>query len=84
MQLIVSNPSEKEKIRMREDARRDEITTFGEGVDRKCRELEDIGLPAPIFNNSTFIFKTTVMSASFQEQLMEDASIQRKNALIEN
>ncbi len=28
MQLIMSNPSEKEKIRMREDARRDEITTI--------------------------------------------------------
>jgi ATP-dependent DNA helicase RecG len=36
-----------------------------------CRELEDIGLPDPIFNNSTFILKTTVMSASFKEQLME-------------
>ena len=37
MQLIMSNPSEKEKIRMREDARRDEITTIA-AAERRGKE----------------------------------------------
>ncbi|MBQ3682990.1 MAG: hypothetical protein II922_07900, partial [Succinimonas sp.] len=36
-QLIMSNPSEKEKIRMREDARRDEITTIA-AAERRGKE----------------------------------------------
>ena len=43
------------------------VKEYGEGVDRMCRELEAIGLPDPVFNNSTFILKTTVMSASYQK-----------------
>jgi len=39
------------------------VKEYGEGVDRMCKELEAIGLPDPVFNNSTFILKTTVMSA---------------------
>lgn len=42
------------------------VKEYGEGVDRMCRELEAIGLPDPVFNNSTFILKTTVMSAAFE------------------
>ena len=38
-----------------------------EGVDRMCKELESVGLPDPVFNNSTFILKTVVMSASAQK-----------------
>ena len=40
------------------------VKEYGEGVDRMCKELEAIGLPDPVFNNSTFILKTTVMSAT--------------------
>ena len=40
------------------------VKEYGEGVDRMCRELEAAGLPDPIFNNSTFILKTTIMSAA--------------------
>ena len=38
MQLIMSNPSEKEKIRMREDARRDEITTIAAAERRGIKQ----------------------------------------------
>ena len=38
------------------------VKEYGEGVDRMCKELESIGLPAPVFNNSTFILKTMVRS----------------------
>ena len=43
------------------------VKEYGEGVDRMCKELESIGLPDPVFNNSTFILKTTVMSGSYQK-----------------
>ena len=36
------------------------------GGDRMCKELEAIGLPDPMFNDNTFILKTTVMSAFFE------------------
>ena len=42
------------------------VKEYGEGVDRMCKELESIGLPAPVFNNSTFILKTMVRSAIYQ------------------
>lgn len=44
------------------------VKEYGEGVDRMCRELEAVGLPAPSFNNSTFILKTTVMSATYEKE----------------
>lgn len=53
---------------------------YGEGVDRMCKELEAIGLPDPIFNNNTFILKTTVMSASFEGKSTDHASIRPENA----
>lgn len=59
------------------------VKEYGEGVDRMCKELEAIGLPDPVFNNSTFILKTTVMSASFEEKSTDVASIQADNASIE-
>ena len=59
------------------------VKEYGEGVDRMCKELEAIGLPDPVFNNSTFILKTTVMSASFEEKSTDAASIQADNASIE-
>ncbi len=40
------------------------VKEYGEGVDRMCIELESIGLPCPVYDNSSFILKTTVMSAS--------------------
>ncbi len=40
------------------------VKEYGEGVDRMCNELEAIGLPCPAYDNSSFILKTTVMSAS--------------------
>ena len=58
------------------------VKEYGEGVDRMCRELEAIGLPDPEFDNSTFILKTTVRSASFNNKSTENASIQHKNASI--
>ena len=50
------------------------VKEYGEGVDRMCKELESIGLPAPVFNNSTFILKTMVRSAIYK--------IRQNNALI--
>ena len=51
------------------------VKEYGEGVDRMCRELEAIGLPDPVFNNSTFILKTTVMSASYQKLPIDEAKV---------
>lgn len=59
------------------------VKEYGEGVDRMCKELEAIGLPDPVFNNSTFILKTTVMSASFEGKSTDTASIRAENASIE-
>lgn len=59
------------------------VKEYGEGVDRMCKELEAIGLPDPVFNNSTFILKTTVMSASFEGKTTDHASIQPENTSIE-
>lgn len=64
------------------------VKEYGEGVDRMCKELESIGLPAPVFNNSTFILKTMVRSAIYkirQNNALirgENASIRSKNASI--
>lgn len=58
------------------------VKEYGEGVDRMCKELEAVGLPDPVFNNSTFILKTTVMSASFEEKSTDRASIWAENASI--
>ena len=56
-----------------------------------CKKLEAIGLPDPVYNNNTFILKTTVLSASFEHESTqnvrigdENASIQAKNARIED
>lgn len=43
------------------------VKEYGEGVERMCRELETIGLPAPVFNTDTFILKATVRSAAYQK-----------------
>ena len=63
---------------------------YGEGVDRMCRELGAAGLPGPVFDNSSFILKTIVISASFAAKTTvsasvpsENASIHEKDALIE-
>ena len=55
------------------------VKEYGEGVDRMCRELAAIGLPEPIFNNSTFILKTTVKSSSYKMLSIEN----QKNAEID-
>ena len=65
------------------------VKEYGEGVDRMCKELESIGLPAPVFNNSTFILKTMVRRAIYkirQNNALirgENASIRGKNASIQ-
>lgn len=59
------------------------VKEYGEGVDRMCKELEAVGLPDPVFNNSTFILKATVMSTSFEGKSTDAASIQAENASIE-
>lgn len=43
------------------------VKEYGEGVDRMCKELEAIGLPDPVFDNNTFILKTTINSAAYQK-----------------
>ena len=58
------------------------VKEYGEGVDRMCRELEAIGLPDPVFNNSTFIPKTTVMSADRDQRITGNARIEPENARI--
>ena len=58
------------------------VKEYGEGVDRMCTELEAIGLPDPIFNNNTFILKTTVMSADQGKGIRGNALIEDENALI--
>ena len=59
------------------------VKEYGEGVDRMCKELEAIGLPDPVYNNNTFILKTTVLSASFEHESTQNARIGDKNARIE-
>ena len=61
------------------------VKEYGEGVDRMCKELESIGLPAPVFNNSTFILKTMVIYKIRQNNAPirgENASIRGENASI--
>ena len=44
-----------------------------------CKELEAIGLPDPVFDNNTFILKTTIMSSSYQKlpiKLFRDVFLQ--------
>ena len=55
---------------------------YGEGVDRMCRELGGAGLPGPVFDNSSFILKTIVMSASFAAKTTVSASVPSENASI--
>lgn len=58
------------------------VKEYGEGVDRMCKELEAVGLPDPAFNNSTFILKTTVMSADRDQREEKNARIEAKNTRI--
>ena len=61
------------------------VKEYGEGVDRMCKELESIGLPAPVFNNSTFILKTMVIYKIRQNNAPirgENASIRGENTSI--
>ncbi|WP_031550553.1 ATP-binding protein [Oribacterium sp. FC2011] len=59
------------------------VKEYGEGVDRMCKELEAVGLPDPVYDNNTFILKTTVNSASYKAQSATFASIQPNGASIE-
>ena len=43
------------------------VKEYGEGVDRMCRELNALGLPDPVFDNNTFILKTTIRSAAYEK-----------------
>ena len=51
------------------------VKEYGEGVDRMCKELEAVGLPDPVFNNNTFILKTTVMSDAYEKLPIETAKV---------
>ncbi len=74
MQLIMSNPSEKEKIRMREDARRDEITIIAaaerrgikqgiEQVKYDCaRRMKNDGMDAALISKYTGLTADQVSS----------------------
>ena len=60
------------------------VKEYGEGVDRMCKELEAAGLPDPVFDNNTFILKTTVMSSAFEKLPIEDekaAGLGKKSAV---
>ena len=59
------------------------VKEYGEGVDRMCRELNAIGLPDPVYNNKTFILKTTVMSADRSQRNLQNAKIGIENAKID-
>lgn len=48
------------------------VKEYGEGVDRMCKELEAAGLPDPVFDNNTFILKTTIMSSAYEKLPIED------------
>ena len=51
------------------------VKEYGEGVDRMCRELEAAGLPDPVFNNNTFILKTTVMSSAYENSAVQSQKV---------
>ncbi|MBQ1425810.1 MAG: putative DNA binding domain-containing protein [Succinivibrionaceae bacterium] len=40
------------------------VNEFGEGVKQVCRELESMGVPAPVYDCSDFILRTVVMISS--------------------
>ncbi|MBR1623360.1 MAG: hypothetical protein IJ675_05565 [Pseudobutyrivibrio sp.] len=74
------------RIIIRKNNGREYVKEYGEGVDRMCKELESVGLPDPVFNNSTFILKTVVLSSSYKNASIQqnDASIERNDAMIDN
>ena len=49
----------------------DYVKEFGEGVDRMFNELESMGLPGPLYDNDTFILKTTVRSSAYEKLPIE-------------
>ncbi len=59
------------------------VKEYGEGIDRMCTELEAVGLPDPVFNNSTFILKTTVMNADQGQRICRNARIAEEGNQIE-
>ncbi len=62
------------------------VKEYGEGVDRMCRELNALGLPDPVFDNNTFILKTTIRSAAYEKLPVENKEIgdSTKNVAIEH
>ena len=50
-----------------------------------CRELTAIGLPDPVFDNNTFILKTTIQSASYEKLPVGEKEVadSTKNVAIE-
>ena len=40
------------------------VNEFGEGVKQVCRELESMGVPAPVYDCSDFLLRTVVMISS--------------------
>ena len=56
----------------------DYVKEFGEGVDRMCRELSEIGVKAPEYHLVAFIMKTSVWAnvlENSQEQITEYAQL---------
>ena len=41
-----------------------------------CRELNAIGLPDPVFDNNTFILKTTICSAAYEKLPIQKKEVQ--------
>ena len=50
-----------------------------------CRELNAIGLPDPVFDNNTFILKTTICSAAYEKLPIQKKEVgdSAKNVAIE-
>ena len=70
MQLIMSNPTEREMIRMRQDARRDEVTQIAaaerrgkdQGVRENARRMKAKGYPVEDIVDITGLSVNTVKS----------------------
>ena len=62
------------------------VKEYGEGVDRMCRELNALGLPDPVFDNNTFILKTTIRSAAYEKLPVGEKEVghSTKNVAIEH
>ena len=48
------------------------VKEFGEGVDRMCRELSELGIVEPLYHQEAFILKVTTMAANDNETITHE------------